>query len=293
MKTIIRTITCIGLLILGLAACDEKKESILPSPLTNLKYTTTPGRIVLRWDPIEDANVHYVQVDYYNPLTGKDERRLASVYSDSLEIPDTRQKYGEYSFAVKTVSVTNDYSKTETITAVSEPAKGTWIPGSQVALTAEMLYTNAQESSEGPIANLVDGSTSTFFHTTWHNIDVLEYHYITIALPGSLTEWWYFWYAPRNNAYNKPTDFDVLGSTDGTEWFLIRNFTKDEDGLPVTSTGTYTSPYLTSDRQINHLKFLVKDTNNSAVTQGYVFWTMSEFKLYTALYIDPEAPDVE
>lgn len=62
-----------------------------------------------------------------------------------------------------------------------------------------------------------------------------------VNLKEEITGSYKFYYAPRNNGSNKPTDFDLMGSTDGTNWFLIRNFTKDADGLPVTSTGTFTS----------------------------------------------------
>ncbi|MDR3118391.1 MAG: discoidin domain-containing protein [Mediterranea sp.] len=285
MKKTIITIACTGLLTLGLTGCDDK-ESIVPAPVANLHYDTTPGRIVLRWDTIVDANTRYVQVDFYNPLTRKDERRLASVYADSIEIPDTRQKYGEYNFLVKTVSPTNDYSVVETITAQSEPAIQTWIPTS-VKLTAEMLSTNAQEPSEGPIANLLDDNTSTFFHTKWSSPVPALPHYMTVALPVTINSWWSIYYAPRNNANNKPTDFDLLGSTDGTTWFPIKNFTQEADGLPVDRTTAYTSERMNaSDKPFSYLRYSVNKTNNNTT-----FWTMSEFKIYTWILIDPEAPD--
>jgi hypothetical protein len=277
---------CIGLLTLSLAGCKED-ETIVPSAVTNLHYDSTPGRIVLRWDTIQDPNVRYVQVDYHNPQTKKDERRLASVYADSLEIPETRRKYGEYSFSVKTVSVTDGYSRAETITALSEPATQSWIP-STLNLTADMLYTNAQETSEGPIANLLDDNTSTYFHTDWHG-NVPAPHYMTVALPATIDGWWSFYYAPRNNANNKPTDFDIYGSTDGTDWFLIKNFTQAADGLPTDRTATFSSERMNAaEKPFKHLKYLVNKTNNNTV-----FWTMSEFKLYTWTLIDPEAPDKE
>jgi hypothetical protein len=279
---------CIGLLGLSLTGCDSDDETVVPSIVTNLHYDTTPGRIVLRWDTIQDANVRYVQVDYYNPLTKKDERRLASAYADSLEIPDTRQKYGEYRFSVKTVSVTDNSSKIETITAVSKPAKQTWI-GTPLGLTAEMLNTNAQEPSEGPIANLLDDNTGTFFHTRWSSPVPEAPHYMTVALPVTIDDWWSFYYAPRNNANNKPTDFDLYGSTDGTDWFLIKNFTQEADGLPADRTITFSSERMNAaGKPFKHLKYTVNKTNNNSV-----FWTMSEFKVYTWVLIDPEAPDAE
>jgi hypothetical protein len=286
MKRIVKYIACIVLPVLSLISCG-KEETIIPSSVINLRYETTPGRIVLRWDTPQDENIKYIQADYYNPLTRKDERRLASIYADSLEIPDTRRKYGEYTFSVKTVSLTNDYSETETITAVSEAAEKTWIP-SAVKLTADMLYTNAQEPTEGPIVNLLDDNTGTFFHTAWSK-SIPSPHYMTVTLPETIDGWWNFYYAPRNNSNNKPTDFDLEGSMDGSSWFLIKNFTKEADGLPTDKTTAYTSERLNvADKPFNHLKFSVNKTNNNTV-----YWTMSEFKIYKVTLIDPEAPDEE
>ena len=48
----------------------------------------------------------------------------------------------------------------------SQPGSQLWI-STALELTADMLGTNAQEPSEGAIANLLDGNTGTFFHTRW------------------------------------------------------------------------------------------------------------------------------
>jgi hypothetical protein len=155
-----------------------------------------------------------------------------------------------------------------------------------VTLTADMLSTNAQEPSEGPIANLLDDNTSTFFHTAW-SISVDGTHTMTVALKEPLTLF-SIYYAPRANANNKPTDFDLFGSTDGEDWFLIKNFTKEADELPTSSTATYSSPMITSPQPFTFLKMAVNKTNNN--TQ---FWTMSEFKLYQWEYYNPETDEEE
>ena len=40
----------------------------------------------------------------------------------------------------------------------------------EVKLSVNQLSTNAQEPSEGPIANLVNGNTNDFFHTRWSSL---------------------------------------------------------------------------------------------------------------------------
>ena len=89
-----------------------------------------------------------------------------------------------------------------------------------------------------------------------------------VNLKEEITGSYKFYYAPRNNGSNKPTDFDLMGSTDGTNWFLIRNFTKDADGLPVTSTGTFTSEIYDAPQPFSQIRMVVNATNTSSI-----FWT--------------------
>lgn len=277
-----------GMLLIGVTlaniSCSSDEDGITPAEITNLTAESTSGRIVLRWDTPEDAGIRYIEVNYYDPLQKKDVMRTASIYADSIEIPDTRKKFGEYQFSVQTVSPTGDKSAVQTISKVSEPALPTFV-STQIALTAADLSTNAQEPTEGPIANLLDGNTGTFFHTAW-SVNIPAPHWMQVNLKEEITGSYKFYYAPRNNGNNKPTDFDLMGSTDGTNWFLIRNFTKDADGLPVTSTGTFTSKIYNAPQPFSQIRMVVNATNTSSI-----FWTMSEFKFYSVSVTDPEAAD--
>ena len=277
-----------GMLLIGVTlaniSCSSDEDGITPAEITNLTAESTSGRIVLRWDTPEDAGIRYIEVNYYDPLQKKDVMRTASIYADSIEIPDTRKKFGEYQFSVQTVSPTGDKSAVQTISKVSEPALPTFV-STQIALTAADLSTNAQEPTEGPIANLLDGNTGTFFHTAW-SVNIPAPHWMQVNLKEEITGSYKFYYAPRNNGNNKPTDFDLMGSTDGTNWFLIRNFTKDADGLPVTSTDTFTSEIYDAPQPFSQIRMVVNATNTSSI-----FWTMSEFKFYSVSVTDPEAAD--
>jgi hypothetical protein len=276
----------VAMLALGFAGCSDDDAAVTPSAISNLHAESTPARIVLRWTTPDDGTVKYIQVNYFDPRTKKANMRLASIYADSLEIPETRARYGAYDFTVKTVSPTGHTSEEQHISFTSEPAQMTAKAREEVKLTADMLSTNAQEPSEGPIANLLDGDTSTFFHTAW-SVSVDGTHTMTVALPEALTDF-AIYYAPRANTNNKPTDFDLLGSTDGEEWFLIKNFTKEHDDLPTSSTATYDSGLVKSSQPFTYLKLAVNQTNN-----GTSFWTMSEFRIYKYEYYDPETEEEE
>lgn len=279
--------TC--LLYFCLTSC-EKNEEVIPSDIMNLNAEVGPGKITLRWIYPDDATVRYTKVSYYDKLLKKEVTRLASMYSDSVLIPNTRKKYGAYVFTVQPFSNTDTGGKMETIEATSEAAPITIEEKSeQIKLSAEDLTTNAQEPSEGDIANLLDNNTDTYFHTAW-SVSVEAPHWIQINLKQSLKDHFKLYYAPRNNTANKPTNFDLMGSEDGTNWFLIKNFTKEEDGLPVTASDDYTSPIIKVSQPFSYIRIIVNETNSNTV-----YWTMSEFKFYNVArtVVDPEAPDIE
>lgn len=282
MKKILKYMACALLFGVCLTGCKEE-EGVIPSDITNLRAESTPGRIVLRWDTPEDGNIRYVQVNYYDPLLKKDVMKTASVYADSVEIPDTRKKYGEYSFQVKTVSNTGDEGNIQSITATSEAALSSFV-SNMIVLKAGDMSTNAQESSEGPIANLVDGDNSTFFHSSW-SVDVPAPHWFQANLNTELSDHYKFIVVARNGS-NRPSNVDLMGSTDGTNWFLIRNFTKEADGLSASSP--YNSQVFAIDKPFSQIRFVVNETNT-----GTVFFSMGEFKFYNVSMIDPEAPDEE
>lgn len=59
--------------------------------------------------------------------------------------------------------------------------------GKEVSLSAENFVTNAQESTEGPLKNICDKKTSTFFHSTW-SANTYEDHFIQIELPEEMSQ---------------------------------------------------------------------------------------------------------
>lgn len=279
----------IGLLGVCAASCSDDETNITPAEITGLRAESTPGRIVLRWNKPtaeEAATIEYVQVNYYDHRSKMDNKRLASTFADSIDIPDTRKRYGDYTFTVKTVSPSGAFSAEQEISFKSEAAPKTWKNPSQYPLAASMFSTNAQESSEGHISNLVDyenTASDSFFHTDWHGIYPGP-HTMTIEFPETIDKAFYFYYTPRNGN-NRPTDFDLMGSMTGNDddWFLIKNFTKAADGIGGDS---YTSPMLYGDENpFKYLKMIVNNTNG-----GTVFWTMRKFYFYTYEATDPEIP---
>ncbi len=57
--------------------------------------------------------------------------------------------------------------------------------GNLIELTEENFSTNAQETSEGPMANICDGEKGNFWHSAW-SFSVGTYHYLEIGIPDGL-----------------------------------------------------------------------------------------------------------
>lgn len=272
--------------ILGISAtsCSEDEKEILPSSISNIQTLERPGGIFLQWDMPTDKSIAYVAATYQDPLLKKNVKHLSSC--DTLLLPNTRQKYGDYLITLTPYSISDTPGKTIQVSAKSGKATATYI-SKQLTLKEVDLSSNAPEKTEGPIKNLIDGSTDTFFHTSWSE-DIPGPHWLQIHLPKSIEGYFRFYYAPRKNGANKPTKFDLMGSSNGTDWFLLKKFTKDADNLPVTSTDAYNSPNLETKQAFSYLRIIVTETNT-----GSVYWTMSKFKFFSVTVIDPEAPDIE
>ena len=279
----------VTLLLIGFASCsDEDTKPIIPSDVIDLSADTQdkPGYIVLRCATPDDNTIRYIKVSYYDYLLEQDVVRLASVYADSVLIPDTRKKFGEYEFKVQSYSETGDAGNVQTIKAVSEPAPVQVVFGEskQIALTVDQLSTNAQEKSEGPIANLIDGNTASYFHTSWSGTVPPAPHWFQIDTKKEIT---YFKYeSVARNGNNIPDDVDIMGSNDGVNFELIENLTKAKNGM-LMSTSPYTSPVMgNNSKPYRYIRYSVNHTNT-----GSVFFSMSEFKLFEvdASVVDPEA----
>lgn len=280
----------LSVFLVGLASCsDDDKKAIVPSDIIDLSADTQnkPGYIVLRWETPDDNTIRYVKVTYYDYLLEKEVVRLASVYADSVLIPDTRKKFGEYEFKVQSFSDSGDAGSLQTIKAVSEPAPIQVVYGDskQIVLTVDQLSTNAQDPVEGPIADLIDGDTSgnSFFHSNWHNPPAAP-HWFQIDTKKEIT---YFKYeSVARNGNNIPDDVDIMGSNDGVNFELIENLTKAKNGM-LMSTAPYTSPIMgNNSKPYRYIRYSVNHTNT-----GSVYFSMSEFKLFEvdASVVDPEA----
>lgn len=76
--------------------------------------------------------------------------------------------------------------------------------GTEITLNSSNFSTNAQEGSEGPIANICDGNLTTHFHSRYQGASVGEPHYIEVTLNNPVQKF-KFSFDGRNNKRNIPT----------------------------------------------------------------------------------------
>ena len=146
---------------------------------------------------------------------------------------------------------------------------------------AGYIWTNAQEPSEGPIANLLDGNTNTFFHTAWSTAsDPIHYLAIDLGEGESIKDFVLSYTRRMNNNNNRPTEIVIAGSNDKENWNDFKTLTKEENALPTEEgDDSYTSDLISADQAYRYLRFTVTHTNNEATSgsSGSLFFTFSEF----------------
>ena len=142
------------------------------------------------------------------------------------------------------------------------------------------VWTNAQEDSEGPIKNLVDGDTETHFHSEY-SVNVGANHFINVDLGvNNKMSSFRFSYSTRKAENNFPRTIEVWGCNEreGTYEYITT-----VSNLPVGNTSsvvTYMSDRITCGKEYAYLRFIVT-ANNSGYTEagGHPYFHMSEFGL--------------
>jgi len=174
---------------------------------------------------------------------------------------------------------------TYTAATSNTPTLQTTVPGN-----AYYVSTNAQEDTEGPIANLVDGDYDSHFHSEY-TTDVGDYHYIQVNLgSGNEVSSFSFEYATRKAGTNFPATIVIYGSNNNADYTQIETVTS----LPVgnaSSNVIYTSEVITANTKYAYLRFTVT-ANNSGNNEdgGHPFFHMAEFDL---TLFTPESYTVE
>lgn len=148
-----------------------------------------------------------------------------------------------------------------------------------MALSAEMLSSNAVEPSEGALAYLLDENPQTFFHTAW-SISVPETHYLQVAFPQEVTEFSFTYENRYDNGNASVTELEVSVSSDGKNFTVLKTF---DSGLPLSgilggANYHFDSPRLVCATPVKYVRFsAIKSTANGGASKFFV-WSYFRMK---------------
>ena len=134
--------------------------------------------------------------------------------------------------------------------------------------SAGYLWSNAPETREGNIANLVDGASNNYFHTDWSSEPPSGSHYLAVYLgEGNDLSSFTFSHTTRSGASTDfPKSVDVYGSDDNVTYKYIGS----ASGMPQ-SAGTAWEFNGVMQSSYKYLRF------NYHASRGY--WHMAEFDI--------------
>ena len=136
-----------------------------------------------------------------------------------------------------------------------------------------MLSTNAQEPSEGSLANLLDGNISTYFHSAW-SVEVPDEHYVQVTLTGPIHDFVFSYTTRSSNGNAAPIELIVSVSNDGRTFKDMARFTNVKDKLPTEAASSWESPTIKSKEGCKYIRF-----TNVTNASGSKYFVWSEFSL--------------
>ncbi len=263
-------------------SCDDNLETFeqtgptgTPAAIETISSAALPGEIKLDW-VAPAGDFAYLQIKYYDPLQKKDVYKLASKGTTSMLIEDTRARFGDYEFSFQTFNGSHQGGAVKTIKAVSgaAPTTVTVVGKTKINIAADQLSTNAQEPTEGPIKNLVDGSSSTFFHTRWSSPQIDLPHWIQVNLKESHKVISIYYKNRGDNTWTtagRPSVVDLQISNNGEDWETVTTIT----GMPSSAGSEYTSDYVDAGKSFTYFRFLV-----TATTGNTKYFNLAQFIMY-------------
>ena len=150
---------------------------------------------------------------------------------------------------------------------------------------ASKYSSNAPETDpneKSSCANLLDNTYSTYFHSAW-SYGVDGSHYLQAEVSEEVKDFCFYFKKRHSTNNNRPTEIEILGSADGTEFTKI---TTINSGLPTNENEIdYFSPEIKATENVKYLRFVVKNTNTpgSVEAKGNPFFHFSEFYIFPAV----------
>lgn len=269
---------------LALAACKKEENQInAPSNVSNATVQPRVGGAVVKWTLPKDSNFLYVEVRYMRK--GQVFKTNVSKYTDSILYTDLLNKL-DYTFEIQPFNrnldkiIGGSILTTGSVKPIKRPVQITY---SKIPVTNAMIDTYTQETSEGPKANLVDGNTTTYWHSAWSSGVQPLPHWVKITSPTDLSLSQIRYYFRNNTSVNgRPTQIALETSTDGNTW--TREWTSAA-GL-ITSGANTQEQVLNLDKPYTSKFFRIMFL---ATTGNTTYVTLGEMSFYKQELTDLEA----
>lgn len=198
------------------------------SDISNISVEPRIGGALIRWELPADSSFTYVEVRY--DRNGKEIVKKVSRYTDSLLITGLINKEPT-AFEIQTVNdpvssekTHGNLQKIDPVTPIKREPEITYFTDDLVQLdvTADMLDTFTQETSEGPKENLVDGDPSSYWHSAWSGNTAPLPHWIQINFdePTELGAFKYYFRNPSSEG-GRPNQWGLEISDDGESWTRV------------------------------------------------------------------------
>lgn len=176
---------------------DYTGNATLQSAVTSNAYESTDSyaQVLVKKDALKNAVIAYNVDAPAKTLSGLD-GLPGTAYNDETDKNAKRYKWNSETLSFPTPVKKLRFKVLETNTKGASNGHQFFTfgefrvldaSGHEVSLSAENFVTNAQESKEGPLENICDKKTSTFFHSTW-SADTDEDHFIQIELPEEMSQ---------------------------------------------------------------------------------------------------------
>lgn len=287
MKKTLTNILLAVAMVCGVASCSDDDVTVPKNNIdqTTVTYKTRPGEVIFHWTKPENPDYYYIKVQFNDPKKGT---RIvnASAYADSLVIDGLYAKYGDLDYTFTAVS--RDGGETSPFTVKAQA--GAVLPsvsdtglGDAFNLTVDQLWTDDQETSEGPIKNLVDGNANTFFHMSWSNPSPFP-HYIRVNLKKKVWGVQFGYVCRNNNNKDNPKQITVLASnTDNlADAWTLETLT----GLPTDKAASYDSPHIVS--QTGDFQYLWLRIDSSTSGSNWIALSILTVNEVNTKVVDPE-----
>lgn len=264
------------------AACSDDAKIINPSTISQLRAESREGAILLKWEVPVDSNYHYIRLNAFRVKDNHSFSRNISVYTDSILITNLLARHGEYHFELHTISSTDTHNPiVNEISCTALPVKPVETKYSRkLELIEGQLSSNAQEKTEGPISNLVDGNLDSFFHSSWSE-SIPAPHWIDIALEEPIENFEFKTWNRKGSGSGNAEIITMLGSNDGLNWTELTTLWKD---IPSGGGAKYESPVINCGQPYSYIRY------RADACYGHDWFNMGELELYNVWYdiYDPE-----